>query len=110
MESTSELQRDLEELEAFFKAAKRPTVIRILKENCDRLREQVQQVVFSSSKALKKGKKAQGRGYALLFYWLLSLVERRSKLRFDASVCRSSYSLVLLRQRVPMRRCFCLDF
>lgn len=51
MESTSELRRDVEELGFLLKAAKRPTVIRILKENCDRLRDQMQQMELLASSA-----------------------------------------------------------
>lgn len=44
MDSTAELRGDLEELESLLRISKRPAVIRILSEHCQRLRENLQEV------------------------------------------------------------------
>lgn len=43
MEHTSALRSDLEELESLVKIAKRPAVMRLLSEQCQRLRDQIQE-------------------------------------------------------------------
>lgn len=45
MEHASALRSDLEELESLLKIAKRPANIRVLSEQCVRLRDQIQEVI-----------------------------------------------------------------